>query len=89
MTRVSALRMAEKFPKWTLCVLSVGHGHEEFTWDPSDSGSVALAEREFNSAKGKGMTGVHIDENGVGEAISDFDPQTHERVVMTPQIQGG
>ncbi len=89
MTRVSALKMAESFPKHTLCVLSKEHGHEEFSWDPSDSGSVAIAEREFAAAKGQGMTGIHIDENGVGEAISTFDPDTHERVVMTPQIQGG
>ena len=89
MTRVEALRMAESFPKHTLCVLTVDHGHQEWSWDPSDSGSVATVEREFNRAKDKGMTAVHVDENGVGEVISNFDPQTHERVVMTPQIQGG
>ncbi len=89
MTRVSALKMAESFPKNTLCILTKEDGHEEFTWDPDDAGSVAVAEREFAAAKGQGMTGVHIDENGVGEAITTFDPDTHERVVMTPQIQGG
>lgn len=89
MTRVEALKLAEKFPKYTLCVLSAAAGHEEYTWDPDDEASSAVAVLEFNHAKRDGMTGVHIDENGVGETIGNLDPKTHERVVMIPQIQGG
>lgn len=89
MTRVEALKLAAKFPKYTLCVLSASAGHDEWSWDPNDEGSTAVAVMEFEKAQKDGMTGVHIDENGVGEAIQNFDPQTHERVVMIPQIQGG
>ena len=89
MTRVSALTLAAKFPKYTLCILSASAGHDEFTWSPDNEESSAVAVLEYSKARADGMTGVNIDENGVGEAIGTFDPKTHERVVMIPQIQGG
>ena len=61
------------------------------TWSTDDEGSVAVAEREFEGAIGRGMSAFSVgEEGGVGtEQIKSFDPKTHERVVLVPQTQGG
>lgn len=89
MTRVEHLRLAESFPRHTLSILTVEDGHREVTWDPNDEGSVALATREFNSAKADGRVAVDVGENGQGaEVISEFDPSART-IVMHPPLKGG
>jgi len=91
MTRVQALIRAESFPRFTMSILTFADGHRDVTWSPDDEGSVAVAEREFANAVGNGMSAFSVgEEAGVGtEQIKSFDPETHERVVLIPQTQGG
>ena len=89
MTRVEAIKRAETFPKHTMSILSVALGDQEFSWDPDDAGSVAVAEREFDIARKNGMTGVSVGADGQGsEVISKFDPEA-DAIVVAPQIIGG
>ena len=90
MTRVQALIRAEAFPRFTMSILTFADGHRDVTWSPDDEGSVAVVEREFSGAIENGMSAFSVGEEGVGtEQIKDFDPKTHERVVLIPQTQGG
>ena len=69
MTRVQAIKRAETFPKHTMSILTVDDGDREVTWNPDDSGSVAIAEAEFSVARANGMTGVSVGEDGQKHVI--------------------
>lgn len=89
MTRVQAIKKAETFPKHTMSILTIDDGDREVTWNPDDSGSVAIAEKEFSVARANGLTGVSVGEDGQGsEVIRTFEPDAHA-IVMAPQIIGG
>ena len=89
MSRVAAIKRAEKFAPYTMSILSTELGDREFTWNPEDEGSVAVAEREFSKARENGMFAMSVGVEGVGsELITEFDP-TAEAIVVAPQIQGG
>ena len=89
MSRVAAIKRAEKFAPYTMSILSKELGDREITWNPEDGGSVAVAEREFDNALGNGMFGMSVGAEGVGsEVITKFEP-TAEAIVVAPQIQGG
>ncbi len=89
MSRVAAMKRAEKFAPFTMSILSQSLGDREVTWNPEDEGSVAVAEKEFDKAVSTGMFGMSVGPDGVGaEQITKFDP-TAEAIVVAPQIQGG
>lgn len=71
-----------------LRILHVTKGDYELTWDPNDSGSVALAEKEFDTAKEQGLRGFESGADGALAGVQEFNPQA-DVVVMAPQINGG
>jgi hypothetical protein len=82
---VSALR--GETDKHILRILDVKAGDLTFEWEPDDGGGVALAEREFDAAKEKGLDAYAT----TGEAstiIKEFDPEA-DTIVMAPRINGG
>jgi len=71
-----------------LRILHVTKGDYELTWDPSDTGSVAVAEKEFDDAKSQGLRGFESGADGELAGVKEFNPQA-DVVVMAPQINGG
>lgn len=71
-----------------LRILHVTEGDYELTWDPNDSGSVAVAEKEFKEAKAHGLRGFESGADGALAGVQEFNPQA-DVVVMAPQINGG
>jgi hypothetical protein len=88
----------------TLKILSP-RGHDEVAWDPSDSGSVAVAERTFAVYRAKGyaafgklaapVVGPGTDapvrdfKPGQYEVVKRFDPEAYEEILLSPALQGG
>ncbi len=72
--------------KHVLRVLTVKDGDYSVEWDPSDSGSVAVAEREFKKAVKN--RDAYMSKGGVDTLTREFDPQA-EAIVVAPRINGG
>ena len=87
MSRRSIVSALGRSGTHTLRILSLDHGDEEFSWDPSNSRSVAVAEREFNVAVKKGMQGYQS-KGDVDELTATFDPQA-DTIVVAPRVNGG
>ena len=82
---VTALAVEEG--KHVMRILDIKKGDYEITWSPDDSGSVAVAEREFEGAKSRGLDAYQSKE-GVDTLAARFDPEA-DAVVLAPRINGG
>ena len=71
----------------TLRILSLDEGDYELNWTPGDTGGVALAEREFDTAVKRGMQGYQS-KAGVDELTKTFDPEA-DTIVVAPRVNGG
>jgi len=64
-------------------------GHGEVAWDTADSGSLALAEREFTSLSTKGYSAfVKQGETQEMFRISTFAPEVEEILWVKPLVGG-
>ena len=82
---VSALRGNRG--KHILIILSPRKGDWSMEWDPNDSGSVAVAEKEFGSAIKSGRAGYKT-KGDVATVTREFDPLA-DVIVAAPMINGG
>ncbi len=64
-------------------------GDRRVSWDTEDSGSVAVAEREFDTLKGAGYSPIAIGESGEGLGVVERFDKEQERVVFVAPIVGG
>ena len=65
-------------------------GHGEVAWDMSDTGSVALAEREFKSLSSKGYSAFVRPEPSSQEMfrVNSFSPDADEILWVKPLVGG-
>ena len=71
-----------------LCVLDRTAGHKEFTWEPDDEAAVAVAEREFQHARERGMTAFEFNASMDGTTTKSFNPEA-EAIIMASPLSGG
>ena len=65
-------------------------GDTKVSWDPSNTGEVALAKKVFDEGKAKGFAAYKTKggEWRKGEQIKTFDPEA-ERIILIPPMAGG
>lgn len=64
-------------------------GDTRIEWDPDVPAEVAAARAAYDAAKDKRYLAYRTRADGSrGEIMREFDP-TAERIVMSPQLQGG
>jgi len=64
-------------------------GDVKMIWDGEKKKEVDAAKKMFDDMKKNGYLAYTVDREGEkGEVIFDFHPQA-EKIIMTPQMQGG